>query len=277
MIEAIQQGISNEAYHTGRGLSKSGMSELLKSPERFKHRYIDRKTFSEPTPAMIFGSALHTMVLEPQLFHSQYVIDPKMPKRSNADKELWAKFQADNAGKQIISQDDFDAIQAMSRAVSDNGHALGILSQEGQAELSIFAEISGVLCKCRPDWLTNIGLIADLKSAEDASYDAFSRACFVYGYHIQVALYTDVCRATGLPIDAFSFIVVEKKPPHSVAVYSASARMVDLGRAQYLQAIETYKRCQETGYWPGYNNDSLVEIDLPKWAENIIGGCYGRT
>lgn len=54
-------------------LSHSGMKDMLISPLRFWYRHIrpDREEV-EPTPEMIFGSALHCAVLEPHQFDQRY-------------------------------------------------------------------------------------------------------------------------------------------------------------------------------------------------------------
>jgi len=61
-------------YFAAPGLSNSGLSDLAISPLRYWHRNLspDRPR-DEPTPEMIFGSALHTAVLEPSKFEERYV------------------------------------------------------------------------------------------------------------------------------------------------------------------------------------------------------------
>ena len=50
---------------------------------------------NEPTPAMIMGSAVHSAVLEPDLFPTEYVMGPQgLNMRTNAGKAEFAAFEA---------------------------------------------------------------------------------------------------------------------------------------------------------------------------------------
>ncbi|MFA6120877.1 MAG: PD-(D/E)XK nuclease-like domain-containing protein [Sideroxydans sp.] len=58
-------------YHAGEEISHSGIVKLLKSPEH----YLQYKSGEdEPTPAMEFGSAFHSFILEPELFAAVYSV-----------------------------------------------------------------------------------------------------------------------------------------------------------------------------------------------------------
>ena len=58
-------GMSNEAYHAYDGISKSGLDLIARSPAHYAYR-----TASEPTRAMVIGSATHAAILEPEVFAS---------------------------------------------------------------------------------------------------------------------------------------------------------------------------------------------------------------
>ena len=61
--------IPHQDYHAGAGLSQSMIKALLRSPAH-------AKVPVEETPAMRFGRAFDTGVLEPHLFDEEYVIRP---------------------------------------------------------------------------------------------------------------------------------------------------------------------------------------------------------
>lgn len=270
MKPGIYEGISNEEYHRGPGLSKSGLALLSKNPRHYQARYIDGVEQKEPTKAMKIGQATHTYVLEHSLFSRQYMIDPKLPKRSNADKAAWEQWQKQHRGVTLLTEDDMCLVTGMGDAVMSNGRAKALLfDTPGAPEMSLYAEINGVLVKCRPDYLTNRSIIIDLKTAEDASPDGFMRAVYNNKLYVQAALYCDICKALGLPGD-FLFIVVEKSKPYSVAIYKASDRMIELGRMEYMRGLEIYKQCLSSAIWPDYNNGDIVALDLPVWAERQI-------
>ena len=59
-----------DKYHAGEEISHSGIVKLLKSPEH----YMQYKDEGKSTPAMEFGSALHSFIFEPQLFATVYSV-----------------------------------------------------------------------------------------------------------------------------------------------------------------------------------------------------------
>ena len=62
-MKRIVRHLPIQVYHSGEAISHSGIVQLLKSPEH----YLQYKTGSvEPTPAMEFGSAFHSFILEPE-------------------------------------------------------------------------------------------------------------------------------------------------------------------------------------------------------------------
>ena len=72
MKPGIYYDISNEDYHKGAGISKSGLDLIAKSPAHYK-AVIDGITVREPTKAQSLGTAFHELLLEPDLFWSKHV------------------------------------------------------------------------------------------------------------------------------------------------------------------------------------------------------------
>ena len=72
MNPGIYENISNEDYHGGEGISKSGLDLIAKSPAHYK-AVIDGITVREPTKAQSLGTAFHELLLEPDLFWSKHV------------------------------------------------------------------------------------------------------------------------------------------------------------------------------------------------------------
>lgn len=268
MKPGIYTDLSNEQYHAADGISKSGLDLIARSPYLYRHRQV-----VEQTKAMLIGSAVHCAVLEPALFPHRYTVAPAADGRTKAGKELLARFAEDNAGKTVLPLADYDQVVAMANATWRHPAARNILTG-GQAETSIFQGHHGALVKVRPDWITE-DLLVDVKTTQDASPEAFSKACWNYRYHVQAALYLDVASAafTGHLGDRFSsfvFIAIEKSAPYQVAVYVADAAMVEAGRVVYHRDLEMYKRCLATGDWPGINEGKIASIGLPYWAASKI-------
>lgn len=258
---------TNEEYHSGPGISKSHLDKIAGgSPRHYWHHYLnpDRER-SEPTPAMVLGSAIHSIILEPDLFTSEYVANPGIDKRTKDGKAEWAAFQAEHKGKTILSDEDFQTCLAVRDAVHLHPVAAGLLTG-GEAEQSFYAidPEHGELVKCRTDYLSG-DLIVDVKSTADASPDGFARSCANFRYPHQVAWYRDVMDAAfGEPPAHWVFMAVETKPPYAIGLYFAQPE--DIARARLacrrdLQRIVDHKR---SGQWPDYGAEALP-LALPKW------------
>ena len=273
MEPGIYRDLSNENYHAGPGISKSGISLILDSPQKFKARYIDGLK-AETTPAMVIGSATHTAVFEPHLFDAEYAVCPKCDKRTKIGKEVYEQFCASAGSKTIITEDDLTKISAIRDAVRNHPKAGPLVSDEqNEIENSIFCtdEETGLLVKVRPDCIQeHREIIIDLKTTTNSSYGAFSKACFDLTYYIQAGMYLSVARQHGLNVTNFVFVVVEKEPPYAIGIYWADKRMIELGYDEFCRGMKIYAECLSSGVWPGYNNDQVVEISLPKWADHQI-------
>jgi exodeoxyribonuclease VIII len=66
---------------------------------------------------MRLGTALHTHVLELNRWDEQIAVAPACDRRTKAGKEAFAAFEADAAGKTVITADDAEVVMAMGRSV----------------------------------------------------------------------------------------------------------------------------------------------------------------
>lgn len=268
MKPGIYHDLSNEEYHASNGISKSGISLMLKSPAHYAARYIFGEQ-QEPTPAMEFGSAVHAFILEPELFAEEWVVPPKVDRRTKAGKQKWADFLAENEGRRLLPKEDLEVIEAMQASVMNHPAAARLIDPAlGTAEVSVYWQdvMNEVLCKCRPDFLRDDMVVVDLKTCVDASPEGFARACANFGYHIQAAFYMDgISVAMKSHCRAFSFIAVEKTPPYAVAVYTLDQEAIDAGRLICKSALRQYAQCLRDDDWPGYS-ERIREISLPRWA-----------
>lgn len=264
------EGVENAEYHRHTAVSKSHLDLVARSPLHYWARYVDpNRVEPEPTPAMLMGTAVHTHVLELDAWDSRYVSAPEaIDRRTKAGKEAWAAFEAEAAGRTVISRADADLVMAIGRAVHGHPAAAALLSWDGQAETTHMwtDATTGLECKCRPDWLTSDGsLIVDLKTTEDASPAGFRKSIASWRYHVQAAWYLHgLEQASGKRPDQFIFICVEKKPPHAVAVYAADAEMVAAGYDTAMRDLQVLADCKAAGSWPGYS-EQIELISLPPW------------
>lgn len=259
--------MTNQEYRKAEGVSRSDLFKMSKSPQHFKY---EMENPSEQSKALLFGIALHSYILEPELFDKEYAVIPACDRRTKEGKEIYRQFLFDNEGKFLISQEDMDAIKQMSESVRSIPIANKLL--EGKHEQSFFwtDEMTKEKCKCRPDILTEIGgttIIADLKTCESAQTDSFMKDAVKYGYDMQSYMYTEgVKKNTGKEC-CFVFIAIEKKPPYAVNILQADKYMMLRGEDLFREYLGMYHYCKENNNWYGYNgiNGDINNLSLPAW------------
>jgi len=271
--------MSNAEYHALDYVSKSHLDEVSKSPFHYWDKYINpNRVVIEPTKQMLLGSAMHTMVLEPDLFEKEYLIEPvNAPKRPttvqrNAKKPssqtldaiaYWEEFDKKAVGKNLISIDDYERLTIMKQRIFDHPAASTILSLSGVAEQSYQWKDNqtGEICKSRPDFHTDDGtLIVDLKTTSDASELGFQKSVHNFRYHVQAGFYLRSINEA----EQFVFIAIESKPPYLVAVYNASPEMIAAGNRVADKNLATLAQCRKSGKWTGYSEE-ITTLDLPRF------------
>lgn len=267
--------MDNTAYHAHPAVSKSQLDLIARSPLHYWARYLDPdRVAPEPTPAMRLGTALHTYVLELSRWDQEIAVAPPMDRRTKAGKESWAAFEADAAGKTVITADDAAQVQAMARAVYRHPAAAMLLGLPGKAETThMWTDAStGLECKCRPDWLTDDGsIVVDLKTTKDASPRGFKQSVANFAYHKQAGWYLHgLEQATGKRPAQFIFICVESTAPYAMAVYALDAEMIERGHDQAMRDLAKLAVCKAADHWPSYN-EQIEPLSLPGWMTGQPG------
>lgn len=248
--------MTEKEYNAANGIRRSALWRMHESPEKYKW-FLDN---TEPaTPALIFGSAVHKLLLEPVDFEDEYAVAPPVDRRTKTGKETWEQFVAGIGEKTVITQDDFDTMCGMV----EKAHSVPLVKKllEGTHEVPLFwtDEDTGLECKVRCDCLTAIdGKIAviDYKSTTDARTGVFvNRDMDRYGYFLQAFMYTEgVMKGMGLDYRPdFYFIVQEKKSPFSLNVISvpADSDVMMHGQDTFREYMGMLKQCEDTGFWYG--------------------------
>jgi exodeoxyribonuclease VIII len=258
--------VTNEDYHRGPGISKSGLDGINRSPAHYWYR---RHHPEPPTRNMEIGTAFHALVLEPESFADVAVVGLAHGKRKKEEKEAWARFAAEHEGKIILTTAEWDTIHRMCDAVVAHPFASILLDPDsGPVESSAYwiDDETRKLCKVRPDKLNDAhGLCVDLKSAADASYTGFAEACARYRYPVQAAFYTDGLFRAGHMIKDFYFIAVEKEPPYGIGIYRLDKPEMEFGRLEYQRNLAIYAECHNSGEWPCYPPEPRT-LQIPRWG-----------
>lgn len=265
-------GLPEDEYRFARGVSVTTLHKIAVSPAHYK---VQRDHPRPPTPALHFGRAFHALMLQPELFYSQFRPDPfpgSTAKAANAARERLAEegftvIQTSRDGAAYWDRDDWAALHNAREAVMADP-LLRVLMMSGEPEVSAFwmDPIVGRKCKARIDWYNEdhrIGL--EFKSADDGSYSGFQRAVKDRRYHVQDAYFLDGMAEAGHRLREMIFVVVEKAPPYAVTCYTLSHWRRE-GRILYRRDLRTYEDCTKRDYWPPYPTD-IRALDMPGYAK----------
>jgi exodeoxyribonuclease VIII len=269
----IFKALPESEYHALPAASSSTLKLFDRSAAHAREARMHPKA---PTPALITGSAVHKAILQPELFAAEYVRGltnedgNPVQRRSNADKARWAEFEEANAGKGILSAAEWRQCEVMRDEVWSHPTAQDLLAAAVATELSVIwvDPETGVTCKLRADALSDWlewSWIVDLKTTEDASPQAFSRSIANYGYDQSAAFYLDGMNVVAPRERRWLWLVVEKSPPHGIALYEPDAETIEQGRREYKRQLRLYAHAEQTGQWLGYTPE-VQRISLPKWA-----------
>jgi hypothetical protein len=274
MSSDVQPGVyydmPAEKYHATMALSAGALKQLKQSPAHLYGKQLDpdRPMGDDKPEQFRFGSLAHTLLLEPGKFADEYLVKPAGIDERTKEGKAWA---AENAGRDIVTQQDYDTAMRMAQRMSELPDVARLLGGEGGNEVSIFwiDPEYGFLCKCRPDRLAlrEVGAVVfDYKTCQDASPGGFSRACANYDYHLQADWYTRGVRQAFGDVLGFVFGAIEKEYPHACATYMLDDVAMQLAAAKNDELRKVYAECLRTNQWPSYSDGTLQTISLPKWA-----------
>ena len=268
-IKGLKQE-SFEEYRAAQGVSSHAMMALLKSPMHYMAKYGPNAVQEPPTPAMRFGTLVHTAVLEPKRFRESFAIEPKVDKRTSAGKAQLEEFHGSlKPGTILVGDEEAEKLLRILDNLEKHKTAKNVLTG-GIAEASAYwmDANTGVNCKMRPDMMHDGGVIVDVKTTRDGSLDEFSRSIWNFGYHVQAAVYTDgYATMMSMPREKveFLFVVIENEAPHAISVYHADHALIEKGREKYKLALNRYLECVSKDHWPGYSEE-IESISIPAWA-----------
>lgn len=256
-------GLTNDEYRSQRGLSKSDLDLIHKSPALLEWA---RNAPSVGSEEVELGTHVHCAILEPDVFAGTYRKAPAGG-RTAAEKARVEAFaeHCKASGKICLDADTYDMVIAMRDSVLAHPTARDLLTGDGISESSIFGELEGVRVKCRPDRLIRErNILVDVKKVDDI--DHMARSIQKFRYHVQAAFYSDIYEQwTGVK-PRFIFVAVGQRRSigrHPVRVFELEQAWVDAGRQEYRDDLERVREMEEFG--AGMHVEVL---ELPRWARS---------
>lgn len=275
MISTTQAAIQcdNASYHADFSrVSNSAKECFRESRELYRAQYIDRSIpWPEPTEAMLLGTAIHAALLEPEYYRENFVVRPKMDRRTTVGKAESIAWEAENAGKTCIDLDTVNTVNALREAALANRIIRTLIEETPPEHREITnhwtCQETGVDCKSRQD-ICHRNMSADLKTlGAHVSRDAVARRIASLGYQRQAAFYRNgEWHRTGED-KPFVFIFLSTKAPFTVGLFDLDEDDLKFAHKQNIETLVAMKHCQEhPEYYLPEHVSSIYTLTLPKWT-----------
>lgn len=247
-------------------------TKALNEGRRYHHFVLEPDSFDR-------FYALRTKAIEDELY-DEAMLDKKCKARGFSTRlgtyERWKEKQ-ELAGKEVITQTEFDVLQEMRRALMLNSEVFDELGacKSDQLELSAFAGFEfkhgphagrKMQLKARIDLVPAGDALIDLKTARTAHPRKFARQAWELGYDIQAAFYLDCANANELNKKRFGFLAQDKFPPYLSCIHWVNG-WLGHGRQRYTVILSRLADAIVNDRWPGYESG---ELEPPSYAMDEI-------
>lgn len=263
-------------------ISSSTLNKLRQSPAHFK---ASLEQPNEETENLILGTAIHTALLEPELFEEKYVCwkdhmkpipekDYRTKENNDAKKAFYAN--AKEKGFEPISESLFEIIQGVKKSLFANPNFIALFKNSGFFERSIFFEDNGIKIKSRPDYYPqSCKFVLDIKTTKCAEKNSFMKSCLQYGYMVQAVIQTKAIElATGIKPHSYIYIAIEKTYPYCHSLFIVDDEYMKKGERDYLELLNRLRKCLDTNTFDGYDqflpkeNNGFQTLSLPHWVSD---------
>src|SRR3990167_3819578 len=232
-----------DAYLRLDAVSSSELKHILVSPAE----YYQRKYFyvKEDTQATRLGTAINAPILEPAKFDETYVweTEPIENKVAGEGRKKWDAFKRENSGKHILSYEDGLRVQILREKVLKENPLLAEILSQGVAEVSATADLEGISCKARTDFLTLDNCMWDIKTTSEDITDGddykLQRFIARWRCYLQMAHHMAVFEANGVAVKSYGwiFITTTTAVPY-IRIVKASETLVQYGKEEQQNNIE---------------------------------------
>lgn len=243
-----------------RPLSYSSIKEFAKSPSHYIQYILGKK---EPSKEMNMGSLIHSLLLTPGQFSSQFAVSPSVDRRTKDGKAQWEAFSIENDGKIIISEDDLDIANEIANKVLGNKNIAPIINSCNLYESKWNMSFNGLPFTGFIDG-QNADYVVEIKTTSDATPSTFIRDFYNRKYYLQAALYN---MAVGKPIN---YVVIETKAPFNSFCAPISKEYIDMGIKELTKLTDMFNECMLVSGWNlGYEfmEDGPIVITPPSWLK----------
>lgn len=239
LTEAI---VSNLLTHKSH-LSFSSLMQFADSPKDFIEYKLREK---EETDAMIYGTLVHCLILEPDKFNERYVvcndkdimvaIGGAKPRATKQYKEWKAIFEQENSDKIIIDSDTYNLAVSTQVNALNNRAFYTKLKGEGENEKKIEWDFLNFKFKGIID-RTTTDFRLDIKTCQNANPKEFQRDIIKRKLYLQAAMY-EIGEGIRKP---HILLAIDAKGGCSAHVLDGE--LVNYGIKEYERLVNDFNRC----------------------------------
>lgn len=279
--QSIRRDVSIEDYHSDKEYISASSIKYAKKSMRQYHHY--RNAPQERKSHFDMGNAFELALLDhfngtEDFIHKVAVLNESQrpqPDKDYRTKEnaVWkADFFTDNESKYVISESDYESIQAMIENCKADETVCALLSNtDYQTSLYWTDEQTGVKIKTRPDVVkVNRPVIVDIKTTKDANPKMFAKDCANFEYPIQAIVQIRGAIQTGLfdHVDKYYWIVVENCAPYDVVIYEFDKQYWDGANMSLDFILSKIKKNEIKGYSERADNKyGILTLELPGYYQ----------
>jgi hypothetical protein len=268
MKPGIYQNLDIDEYHSdSAAISNTGLRDFARSPFHYYSLHLDPSRPPSPERSgQLEGSLAHCATLEPDQFSKRYAVGPDVSRATKTWKSFYEGLQSGIIG---VKPEQAATALAQAKSVRSLPDVAALLSN-GQAEVSAYwtDEETGVLCRCRPDFVSPAGdgvVLLDVKTFASADRDEFARQVARKGYANQAAFYSEgYSKASGKPVLGFVFVASEMAYPHAAAAYMLPDEWLEMANRENHELLIRFALCQQRNQWPGYSL-TIEALEMPRW------------
>jgi len=253
----IYTNTTQSEYRQRGGITASAIKRGSISMQHMRMSLTEK---TEPTAAMIRGTRIHGIVLEPAKFMENIAIWEGGAKRGKA----WDDFEADHSGVDILKPEEFDELNTIAYLVSKNQDAASLL-RGAQVELSfdwqdpVYGYAMG-----RADAVSGSNLI-DIKTTSTAQIQQHKvQSAFYHGNDLQMGWYVNGLAQNGIKINKVYIIVIEQDPPYCVSIYEIPLHVCVSAYVQAGLIARAYRACESCGIYTGVTSGVTI-LEPPEW------------
>lgn len=218
--EILARLTTDEDYYGAFGqqfLSNSDIGALIKDPSKFHKE-------GEPSFALLFGGAFHTMILEPHKMDQYPIID--------ATTRGTKKYKEESGGEMTLLTKDLLKLKEMRESLEKEPDIMSLIEQ-GEKEVPAFMEICGEMWKGKADVLNHDAkMIIDLKTT--GNLDQFASSAKKWNYDSQAFIYNHLF---GYDV---AFVAIDKNTKR-VGFFDCSQEFLKGGREKVIEAVYNYR------------------------------------